>query len=841
MCVSCVMTSNATCVTGSPATSNSVTLTVNPMVTASVAISASANPVCAGTSVTYTAVPANGGTTPIYQWKVNGNNAGTNSATFNYVPANNDLVTCELTSNAVCVSGSPATSNSIVMSVDPVLTASVLISPSVNPVCAGTSVTFTAVPTNEGTTPVYQWKVNGNNAGTNSATFNYVPANNDLVTCELTSNAVCVNGSPATSNSIVMSVDPVVTASVLISSSVNPVCAGTSVTFTAVPTNEGTTPVYQWKVNGNNAGTNSATFNYVPANNDLVTCELTSNAVCVNGSPATSNSIVMSVDPVVTASVLISPSVNPVCAGTSVTFTAVPTNEGTTPVYQWKVNGNNAGTNSATFNYIPANNDLVTCELTSNAVCVSGSPATSNSIVMSVDPVVTASVLISPSVNPVCAGTSVTFTAVPTNEGTTPVYQWKVNGNSAGTNSATFNYVPANNDLVTCELTSNAVCVSGSPATSNSIIMSVDPLLTVSVSINASSNPVLAGTEVSFTAIGVNQGSNPVYQWKVNGLAVGINATMYSYIPNDGDIILCELTSDALCATGNPAVSEPVVMGVDPLALSVDPPSQSVGPSAGTIQYTVTSNTAWTVESDQPWCLVSPAGSGNGLVTVNYDANTSGLSRSAVITVTVIGLPAVSVSLVQDAETTKQLNLSVLLEGLYNGTSLNKAQSTSGDQFAGTVADRIIVELHESVSPYSIVGVPYEVDIHTDGAAQVAIPLSLGSSYYLVIKHRNSLETWSANPVSFSGATISYDFSSSASQALGGNMKSVAGKFVLYSGDIDQDGQIDSDDMILMNTDAESFISGYVVSDLNGDGLIDADDMILLDNNAANTISVVRP
>ncbi|MBK7029754.1 MAG: hypothetical protein IPH45_11285 [Bacteroidales bacterium] len=421
--------------------------------------------------------------------------------------------------------------------------------------------------------------------------------------------------------------------------------------------------------------------------------------------------------------------------------------------YQWKVNGNNAGTNSATFNYVPVNNDLVTCELTSNAVCVNGSPATSNSIVMSVDPVGTASVLISPSVNPVCAGTSVTFTAVPTNEGTTPVYQWKVNDNNEGTNSSTFNYVPANNDLVTCELTSNAVCVSGSPATSNSIVMNVDPSL----------------------------------------------------------------------------------------VLSVDPPVQSVGPVDGTIQYTVTSNTAWTVESDQPWCLVSPAGSGNGLVTVNYDANTSGLSRSAVITVTVIGLPAVSVSLVQDAETTKQLNLSVLLEGLYNGVSLNKAQNASGSQFPGSVADRIIVELHESVSPYSIVGGPYEVDIQTDGTAQVTIPSMLGSSYYLIVKHRNSLETWSMNPVSFSGATISYDFSSSASQAMGGNMKSVAGKFVLYSGDIDQDGQIDSEDMILMNTDAENFISGYVVSDLNGDGLIDAGDMILLDNNAAILVVKVTP
>ncbi|MBK7173457.1 MAG: hypothetical protein IPH84_09525 [Bacteroidales bacterium] len=625
--VTCVMTSNATCVTGSPATSNSVTMTVNPTVTASVAISASANPVCAGTSVTFTAVPTNGGTTPSYQWKVNGVNAGTNSPNYSHTPANNDVVTCVMTSNASCVIGSPATSSGITMTVNPLVTASVSISASANPICAGlsyssrpgarafsspslrcvcgcgvvlwspqscftpvscsagTSVTFTAVPTNEGTTPVYQWKVNGNNAGTNSATFNYVPANNDLVTCELTSNAVCVSGSPATSNSIVMSVDPVVTASVLISPSVNPVCAGTSVTFTAVPTNEGTTPVYQWKVNGNNAGTNSATFNYVPANNDLVTCELTSNAVCVSGSPATSNSIVMSVDPVVTASVLISPSVNPVCAGTSVTFTAVPTNEGTTPAYQWKVNGNNAGTNSATFNYVPANNDLVTCELTSNAVCVNGSPATSNSIVMSVDPLVTASVLISPSVNPVCAGTSVTFTAVPTNEGTTPVYQWKVNGNNAGTNSATFNYVPANNDLVTCELTSNAVCVSGSPATSNSIVMSVDPVVTASVLISPSVNPVCAGTSVTFTAVPTNEGTTPVYQWKVNGNNAGTNSATFNYVPANNDLVTCELTSNAVCVSGSPATSNSIVMSVDPVVTASVLISPSVNPVCAGFSY----------------------------------------------------------------------------------------------------------------------------------------------------------------------------------------------------------------------------------------------------------------
>ncbi|HPS63162.1 MAG TPA: SprB repeat-containing protein, partial [Bacteroidales bacterium] len=87
----------------------------------SVTISASANPVCSGVSVTFTAVPVNGGATPLYQWKVNGMNAGTSNPVFTYVPSNGDLVTCVLTSGIACPAGNPATSNPLVLSVSPTL------------------------------------------------------------------------------------------------------------------------------------------------------------------------------------------------------------------------------------------------------------------------------------------------------------------------------------------------------------------------------------------------------------------------------------------------------------------------------------------------------------------------------------------------------------------------------------------------------------------------------------------------------------------------------------------------------------------------------------------------
>ncbi|MCX6266199.1 MAG: hypothetical protein NTW16_02420, partial [Bacteroidetes bacterium] len=229
-------------------------------------ISPSENLVCSGTIVTFTATPVNGGYLPTYQWKVNGNDvSGATNAAFAYIPNNGDAVTCVLTSNQQCVTGNPATSNTVTMTVNPILPVSISIIPSLNPACTGMSVTFTATPTNGGASPGYQWKVNGNNiSGATNAVYSYVAVNSDAITCVLTSNALCTTGSPATSNTVIMSLSPLLPVNVSIGPSVNPVCAGTSVTFTATPTNGGASPVYQWKVNGNNiSGATNAVYSYV--------------------------------------------------------------------------------------------------------------------------------------------------------------------------------------------------------------------------------------------------------------------------------------------------------------------------------------------------------------------------------------------------------------------------------------------------------------------------------------------------------------------------------------------------------------------------------------------------
>jgi len=281
----------------------SYVVTVTPGDSVLVSIAASADTVCEGIQVTFTASSTNGGSNPAYQWKVNANNVGMNNAVFTYMPANGDLVKCIMTSSITnCISNNPAISNTIAMVVNPNLPVSVSVSPSVNPVCAGTTVTFTANPLNPGTSPIYLWKVNGLTVGTNSPIFSYIPANNDVVTCTFTSSENCTSGNPATSAPVFMTVNQLLPVSVNISASSNPFCISSSVIFTALPTNQGSSPVYQWKVNGANAGTNSPAFSYNPFNNDSVRCIMTSNLACVSGNPTSSNTISMSgtLAPVVT-------------------------------------------------------------------------------------------------------------------------------------------------------------------------------------------------------------------------------------------------------------------------------------------------------------------------------------------------------------------------------------------------------------------------------------------------------------------------------------------------------------------------------------------------------------
>ncbi len=187
------------------------TLTVTAAVTPTIVVSPAAVDTCQGSAVTYSAVITNGGTNPVYQWQLNGQNIGANSSTFTAGNLNNnDQVACTLTSNAVCTTNATAISNPAAFIVDqPTPPTISILSTATGPVCPGTELDFIATAISPGNTQSFQWQVNGLNVGANSATFSSNSlANGDLVTCILTSAVKCLVNPTALSNTITVSINP---------------------------------------------------------------------------------------------------------------------------------------------------------------------------------------------------------------------------------------------------------------------------------------------------------------------------------------------------------------------------------------------------------------------------------------------------------------------------------------------------------------------------------------------------------------------------------------------------------------------------------------------------------
>jgi hypothetical protein len=213
--INCFLTSNSPCASPDTASSNSITIIISSSVVPSVTISGNYDTICAGTLVTYAATPVNGGTPPMYQWQVNGNNvlnAGNGNTYSTDSLTNGAIINCILTSNAQCASPLTATSNNDTITVNPSVVPTISISGN-NSICAGASANFTATISNGGGAPAYQWQLNGNNvlSGGNANTYSSGSlADGTIVTCILTSNAQCASPSVITSNADTIIINPAV-------------------------------------------------------------------------------------------------------------------------------------------------------------------------------------------------------------------------------------------------------------------------------------------------------------------------------------------------------------------------------------------------------------------------------------------------------------------------------------------------------------------------------------------------------------------------------------------------------------------------------------------------------
>jgi len=148
-------------------------------------------------------------------------------------------------------------------------------------------------------------------------------------------------------------------------------------------------------------------------------------------------------------------------------------------------------------------------------------------------------------------------------------------------------------------------------------------------------------------------------------------------------------------------------------------------------------------------------------------------------------------------------SFTALIEGLYNGITM--------------IPDTVTVELRNSSFPYSIVD---QAKILLNNAGQGTgkfYSAVNGTPYYLVIKHRNAIETWSATTQTFTNSILTYDFTSTSNKAFGNNLIQIGSKWCIYSGDVNQDGIVNLQDLNSVYNANISGFTGYNSTDLTGD------------------------
>lgn len=157
--------------------------------------------------------------------------------------------------------------------------------------------------------------------------------------------------------------------------------------------------------------------------------------------------------------------------------------------------------------------------------------------------------------------------------------------------------------------------------------------------------------------------------------------------------------------------------------------------------------------------------------------------------------------------------------------------------------ETVSVTLRNANSPHEIIDVKEGI-LDPDGNCS---PLNFsnviqGNSYYLTIKHRNSIETWSSSGINFDESPVNYDFTKSIYEAYGDNMTLVNDKASIFSGDQNQDGIIDGTDLALADNARHNLVQkDELILDLDRDYQTSETDFEIINNNALNFINSIIP
>jgi subtilisin-like proprotein convertase family protein len=173
------------------------------------------------------------------------------------------------------------------------------------------------------------------------------------------------------------------------------------------------------------------------------------------------------------------------------------------------------------------------------------------------------------------------------------------------------------------------------------------------------------------------------------------------------------------------------------------------------------------------------------------------------------------------------LNLTSIIQGFWDGVSM--------------VQDTMRVYLRNTTAPYAITD-SSKVFLSSSGNSIISFLNTGNETKYITLKHRNSLDTWSAAGVAFKiDSTVTYNFTTAANRAYGNNLALKGGKYCVYNGNVNGDIGIDLADVIAVFNAGSVFTVGYVKTDVTGDNFVDLTDALAAYNNASVFAATITP
>ena len=302
---------------------------------------------------------------------------------------------------------------------------------------------------------------------------------------------------------------------------------------------------------------------------------------------------------------------------------------------------------------------------------------------------------------------------------------------------------------------------------------------------------------------------------------------------------------DWLIGTGCESARQLVTATVNPIPTAPNAPStvSKTGSSIDVTWNSVSGATAYQLDVATDALFSSMVSGYNSLALLDTFNSITGLSGGTsyfirIRSVNASSCASVNSSTLNDTTSSSNVNvaLTAFLQGIYTGGSTMTSTPFNADGVtSNTIADTITVELYNAIGTlaFSSVGT-----INVSGLANISFPsAAIGGSYYILVKHRNSIATSSATTVAITSVGTSYNFSTAATQAYGDNMTSDGnGVYLIYTGDINQDGSVDFNDYPNLDVASSSGVLGYDPNDLNGDASVDFNDYPLIDVNSSNGI-----